>query len=446
MNIKRQIKGVKMKNILKYILAFIIVIAIFLITLTLSCVFPRDWIQENTKESAITLLKQGNPSHILDIRFDNFTDTLMINTAYSIDSSHPFESVLLARRNYLPEKEQNVYEDVNIESNVALNENVDIMTELIQTVSGDIEYSYEYARYWHGYITILRPLLIFFNFNEIRLIIIAVLAMLAIYLLMILSKKISFKYCFVIILSLLVSEYFLMGFTLQGVMTFIISMIASIIICKRFDKIKNIGIYFFVLGMVTCFFDLLTHPIITLGIPMIIYLLIKQEKEQVPLKELIKFIVINTILWGIGYLATNLAKWVIVDAIYNRDLIHKSIMQFFYRSQEEYTSNLAWYDGITSNFIYASVNTFAYYMILIVYAIIALIKNYKNISLDIKSAIPYLIISFMPIAWYLLMRNHALNHMFFTWRGLIVFYLGTGICIFKLLKIKTEKTNEDNVQ
>ena len=432
-----------MKNVLKYILTFVIVIAIFLITLILTSVFPRDWIQENAKESAIILAVDGVPSNILGKRFDSATDTLMIDTSYSIDSKKPLESVLLNRVNYLPEKEQTVYSDLNIESNVVLEEG-SIVKQLLHTVNNDISESYEYARYWHGYTTILRPLLIFFNFNEIRLIIIAVLAMLAIYLLIILSKKISFKYCFAIILSLLVSEYFLMGFTLQGVMTFIISMIASIIICKRFDKIKNIGIYFFILGMVTCFFDLLTHPIITLGIPMIIYLLIKQEKEQATLKELIKFIVINTILWGIGYLATNLIKWIIVDVLYNRNLIHKSIMQFCYRSQDAYMTNIAWYDGVKYNFMAALPNTIAFYVIIIIYAIIILIKNYKNISINFKSAIPYLIISLMPIAWLILMRNHTLNHMYFTWRMLIVFYLGTGIAILKLLKIKTEKTNADD--
>ena len=76
-----------------------------------------------------------------------------------------------------------------------------------------------------------------------------------------------------------------MGFTLQGIMTFIICMISSIIICTRFEKIKNIGVYFFVIGMVTCYFDLLTHPIITLGFPMTNISIIKTRKRTNVIKR-----------------------------------------------------------------------------------------------------------------------------------------------------------------
>ena len=108
-------------------------------------------------------------------------------------------------------------------------------------------------------------------------------------------------------------------------------------------------VLFFVIGMVTCYFDLLTHPIITLGIPMIIYLLLKQEKEQMSLKETIKFIIVNTLLWGIGWIVTNLAKWIVVDILYDRNLIHKSITQFIFRSQGTSSENLAWYAGLLNN-------------------------------------------------------------------------------------------------
>ena len=57
-----------MKNILKYVLSFLVMITIFLIALTLSSLFPREWINKTTKESAIILMNQGNPSNVLDVR------------------------------------------------------------------------------------------------------------------------------------------------------------------------------------------------------------------------------------------------------------------------------------------------------------------------------------------------------------------------------------------
>ena len=418
--------------IFKYILTFFIVIIIFVALLTLSSTFPQDWIQKNMEKSVEELYEEGIPSNILGIYFDSASDTTMLNAAYSIDSRNPLESAMLARIDYVPEKQQKYHEDTITLDNVKVNEGYNVKEQLKKTVDGDIKETYEYARYWHGYISIIRPLLIFFSFNEIRKIFICVFAMLAMLLMMLLYKKINFKYCFIIILSLLVSEYFFMGLNLQGTFTFIIAMLASIIICIRFEKIKNIGLYFFVIGMATCYFDLLTHPIITLGIPMIIYLLLKQKVENVSLKDSIKFIILNTLLWGIGWIAANVAKWVIVDILYNRDLIHKSLLQFYHRSQRDYSTTLVWYDGLRANILYSKANTITYLVILAIYFVSYLIKNYKRIYIDIKGALPYFIISLMPIAWLILMRNHTLSHMYFTWRMLIVFYIGIGVFFFKL--------------
>lgn len=435
----------KIKSILKYPFIFIIVIIIFILTLLLSSLFPRDWIQENTYESAEILEEEGNPFEIIGIRLDNYTDALMINTAYSINSSEAFESIMLDRKNYLPDREQIIYLDKNLELACSKEADNDIMKELMKTVNNDIGESFEYARYWHGYLVFLRPALIFFNINEIKVINCILLALLAFYLIMNLSKRISSKFCWVIILGLVIFDYFLMGLTFQGLMTFFISMIFSIIICKRFEKIKNIGIYFFIVGMITCFLDLLTHPIITLGLPMIIYFLLKQEKEKVTLKESIKIIVINSILWGIGYILTYITKWVLVDAIYNRDLVTKAITQFFYRSQEDIISTMTWSRALQKNFDNLGIKNLIYFIPLIIYTIIELIRNYKTIRFDIKAALPYLIITIMPIAWIILMKNHSIYHDYFTYRGLIIFYIGIGIFCIKLLNIKQkdEVTNNE---
>ena len=410
----------------------------------LSSTFPREWIQKNTEESASILKSLGNPSRVLNTLFDNDTDTLMINNAYSTDPNNTLESALLGRRNYLPEKQQTVYQDMYVESNMQTEENYIIQDQLIRTVNNNISESFEYARYWHGYVAFLRPLLIFLNFNEIRALSTGLLAFLALIALMLLYKRIKFKYCFVIILALLCSEYFIMGFTLQGLMTFVISMISTIIICIRFDKIKNIGLYFFSIGMVTCYFDLLTHPLITLGIPMIIYLLIKQEKGKISLKEAIKIIVKNTLLWGMGWIITNLTKWIIVDILYNRNLIYKSIMQFIFRSLGTSEENLAWYMGLSNNWNWAFRHTLMFFTTLIFYVIYTLIRNYKNITINVKQAIPYLMI-FMPIAWFMVMVNHTWFHFWFTWRNLILFYIGIGIFLLKLFGEKDETERIEKV-
>lgn len=99
------------KSVLKYTSIFIIAIIIFVVLLIISSLFPREWLERNVYESSKTLLIEKNPNFVLDMRLDNYTDALMINTAISIDPKHPFESAMLARKNYLPEKEQVIHQD-----------------------------------------------------------------------------------------------------------------------------------------------------------------------------------------------------------------------------------------------------------------------------------------------------------------------------------------------
>ena len=107
-----------MKNKLKkYIIAFIILILFFVTALTLVSTFPSAWIEKNVKESSETLIKEGNKkvylslSHFQYLEFDNYTDALMINTAYSIDNKTPLYSIFVAKKNYIPGVTKNVIKD-----------------------------------------------------------------------------------------------------------------------------------------------------------------------------------------------------------------------------------------------------------------------------------------------------------------------------------------------
>ena len=105
------------------------------------------------------------------MQFDNYTDALMINTAYSIDNNKPFESSFLARKNYIPNVTDDIYQDTagELKSSSKYKYHNEV-GELNDLVNGEKVESFEYARYWHGYLIILRPLLAFISLNEIRVI------------------------------------------------------------------------------------------------------------------------------------------------------------------------------------------------------------------------------------------------------------------------------------
>lgn len=53
---------------------------------------------------------------------------------------------------YLLDKEQIVYEDIGVGNDVVANEGYNPTEQLTMTANNEIDESYEYARYWHGFI------------------------------------------------------------------------------------------------------------------------------------------------------------------------------------------------------------------------------------------------------------------------------------------------------
>ena len=96
------------KKIMKYIAVFFIMILLFFSLLISTSIFSSENIKDNIKDSSDILIEEGNAKkqyilHRNDIfKFDNYTDALMINNAYSIDNKDIINSALLARKNYIP--------------------------------------------------------------------------------------------------------------------------------------------------------------------------------------------------------------------------------------------------------------------------------------------------------------------------------------------------------
>ena len=223
----------------------------------------------------------------------------MLNTAYSIDNARPLYSAFTARKNYIPGETNTVIEETAGELQVPSGyDKKDSVAELKDTVNGRVLESFEYGRYWHGYLTIIRPLLIIFNIHTIRVIFIILFVVLAAILLYMIYKKINLITAVIFLIGLTYVEYFYIGFSLQGAFVFFIMMISAIIILKRYDKIKSFPFVFFMIGMFANFFDLLTAPILTLGIPMIIYFLLKNREQELSIKEYILKIASLSIAWG----------------------------------------------------------------------------------------------------------------------------------------------------
>lgn len=341
-----------LKKSIKYIITYAILIVVFITSLTLVSLIPSEKMKDNVKETAEVLEKQGNALMLsihykrVIIPFDNYTDALMVNTAYSIDNKHPFTSFMLAKKNYIPSKTQKIYEQTVGPLKVASKYDMpNSVGELQDIVNGEAEEAFEYARYWHGYLVLLRPILCITNIANIRIVMTVVFIMLGVILTFIIAKKINILSAIAVALGLIYIDYEYIGITLQSTPVFLITMISSIIVAVKGTKIKHINLLFCIIGGLVCFTDFLTVPIISLGMPLTIYFLSLQKDRKVNLKEEIKIVFLASISWGIAYLTIWATKWILVDIIYDRGIIKTVLEQFAYRTSENKYTYLETLDG-----------------------------------------------------------------------------------------------------
>ena len=428
-----------------------------MVLLTLTSMIPSSLLEKHVIQSSETLEEEGEKI-LIDLKYKKetlftFTDALMINTAYSIDNSHPIESFMLARKNYIPGQTKQVYGDsqYNLGANEKYinKENGDLYQtkELYGLMHGEnIEDSYEYARYWHGYLVLLRPLLLLGNYCTIRIILFMITLACIVTMLILLWKRINWKISLIYAVGLLSINIFIVSQSINEILIFLVAFISNIVLLVNKEKIKNIGIFFFIVGSISSFIDLLTAPIITLGLTTITYFLLLQKEEDISVRKCITEMFKIVIAWVLGYGITWISKWVIMELFFNRNIISQSIKQAMYRTNQVERNGVKLFTPaqvIIRNIEYLS-NTIIIMLLTIeiIYIIVMLIKNYKveiSFKRNIKECIPYIIVFCFPIAWYMVLKQHSYIHSFFTYRILSVSIISLLIIISKLFKNRKEK-------
>lgn len=290
----------------------------------------------------------------------------------------------------------------------------------------------EYSRYWHGYIVILKPLLMLTSLSSIRLLSAGLLLLLIGSCLILLTKKdkSSLAVCMLIALPFMYYETSFASLS-QSVCLYII--LIAILILLYFDKvIDNTNLYLFLItGMTTSYFDFLTYPVCTLIFPLVVALSLKKDTY----KKAFLTIAISSVEWGIGYIWMWASKWILADVLTDCTTISDALSTLLIRTGTAGDSSRF------SGFISAiSLNASAFtnwgFVLLIVVAV-ALIAIYlytnKNKQTNLYLALPFICLSLIPFIWFFFTVNHSVEHWMFTCRILsaTVFALGAGIVSIK---------------
>ena len=438
-----------MKVVFKYILTMIILILMYNLLLYGISLFPSEWIYDNCLKSAELLMEEGGVYSIKPSFFcvDNFSDALIFNEAYSIDCNTPLESYLKARKNYnkeiteyeLPDstRELSSYRDNTIINGIPQADEIyDTPEELLLFLKGNVKTSVDYARYYHGYLVLYRPLLLLFDAMGIKVIQLLIFLTLTILLAYKIYKKMGIRITFSIIVSLVLFDGIAISYSLQQAPLFLVVLITCIVVVHNLEKITWKKMFYgsMIVGSIACFVDYLTIPVLTLALPLLIYSIyhLKTEKH-VDNKNMFKNIFITCILWAFGYGITWLSKWIICDIFANTTVIQSAIEQIKFRS-------IGTVDRDLTNHFIVFLKYFAY-VFLVCQILILILSELNKKRPHIKNQEPIenhtsllLFISIVPLIWFLVTLNHSILHIFMTYRNFL------PLCILGLLLFFREFT------
>lgn len=381
---------------------------------------PEEPIQNNVRESCAVFESEGAYKELIaghkDSQLDNFTDALMLIEAAFKSNHHPMVAAVLNEYPYLAEARTPAHVLLAIYRDNA---------EMFDTAT--------YGRYWHGYQIFLKPLLCFFNYGQIRMIICGVEIGLIFCAVGLLVYRKSAKYLLPLAVMWIYLNPATLFMSLQFSNMFILTLVSFVVILifeRKYALNRQLWIiHFFVVGCLTSYFDFLTYPLITLGVP-IAYLL---SKYCLSLKDSILSLIKNSTAWCIGYVGFWAAKWIGGSVVSRTNILSEAIGSVGNRSSHEVQGQTVTFwnavqmnNDVRGNFLN---------VVLIISIIIVFIVLLTKCKFEPKS-LSLLLIGLYPLGWYAVTVNHAYIHCWFTYREF-------SVTVFALLTFAVSVSRKD---
>lgn len=355
------------------------------------------------------------------VTLDGFTDAIMINNAVYPGSGNPLRDTMMNERLSYPKEEQ-----------------VDSLAAALCGEDGGKVQSY--ARYWHGYLLFLKPLLLIFSLSDLRMLNMAVQMLLAFCVLALCyyrgGLRLAIPYCAVILLLNPVSTALCFQFT--DIYLLMLGFSAWMLGQKTYEKSWGWMLYLW-LGILTAFFDFLTYPLTAMGI----LLLVELALTEGALKDRIKKVLFHSVAWVFGYGGMWAGKWIAATVITGKNILDNALGAAANR-----TSSVA--DGkkidalrtIWHNVrLYLNPAVFLLLLCLLVLLIFLYRRETLTVQVDKAKLIPMAFVGMYPIIWYCCLQNHSIVHSFMTHKNLVIMAMAFLCMATNSLKSSAVGTN-----
>lgn len=431
----------------KLVTVFIIfVIAVFSATLVMVAVYslPSKIASDNIKKSISLYEKEGlypvwtGDKNKYSSEGDNFTDSIMLSNVIFPNNEDVVRKAMLNPRFHY--------------------KNSNYVQSLIRQIKGDTtdRHIIYYGRYWHGYLVVLKPLTMLLDISSIRLLNLILQVIVAAYMTMLIGKSFGNGYGFSYLLTYLLLNPVTLIMSFQFSTMYYLTNLITFLLLKKwsfFDKKMNFVYLFFLSGLLAAFFDFLTYPLLSVGIPLIILVIKKNyEKHIKNYKSAAKIITLSSLYWGVAYGFMLIAKWIVAWILTGNNVLSDStgpIGRLQYRMASEigglHMTPIAAIERNVGVILKEPILLILIFSLIIsLFFLNKLKRNQKNkiANYDILKGALFFIMSY-PFLWYMVFFNHSFIHFWFTYRALAVTVFAGG-CLVATLFSEYEMERKKN--
>ncbi len=376
--------------------------------LIVAYIIPTDRIDYNVERSA-TIIKEEDAYPILSkwftSRLDNYTDSWML-----LEAANPTQDLL---------KDSLFVHRGSIED-------YDPATTLIKHYIDNVPYDgvVSYTRYWHGYLIFLKPLLTIFDYSTLRILNGILQLVLVIITILLLIRNGHKSYCFPYVISYLMLMPIALAKSFQFSSCFYVFTVACIAMLMISDERleEKIILVFMYCGIATAFFDFLTYPMATFGVPMVLFLVLKTPAS---IKKALQELVCCGFFWCVGYGGMWSLKWVLASIVTGENVLADGTSKISFwmatsspTGQDVYSIPYC----VRSNFILFCTTPFAIVAALYVGYLIykCTFKNRLSTGECLRTLFPFILVAMAPVAWYIFTPGHSTLHNWFTNKAVVV--------------------------
>lgn len=402
-----------MKTIRSIVIAYVCMLVLFTVGMIVVFAIPTPSLTRQVARSAKAIEEEGifwQPLGVYLLQTDNMTDCMMLNFNAYADSSRPVEAAMLNYYGYDydgPQRYKTLARDT---------------WRLAEEGREAMPNRFCYARYWHGYQVVLRPLLLLFDYTFLRWFNYGAMSLLFGLVLWLMWRRMGQGATLLFMVSLLAVVFPLVPLTMQCSTCFYLALSGMLLPLWRpqaFQKTSVLSLYFFVLGGVTAFMDLLTTPQLTLGFPLIVCLMLQREGKRN------RQVISLSVSWLSGYALLWASKWVVAYILTGYSVFGNAIGSAMVRLSDTIVyggQEMKMMDLV--HIMLARINGYVplpvLFLLLGLLVLFLAYYIYYNMCARKEALHRYgwllLVAAIVPV-WFIVLKNHSFQHIFFTWRA-----------------------------